>query len=99
MNWKQSYHPYALITVIFWALAYVFSRLAMVHFSPYPLGLLRYVVATIFLAFVVVIGKIRPPKAQDFPWFIACGAGDDGVFGQDFLWRKIGTLSMGGHWD
>ena len=74
MNWKQSYHPYALITVIFWALAYVFSRLAMVHFSPYPLGLLRYVVATIFLAFVVVIGKIRPPKIQDFPWFIACGA-------------------------
>ena len=74
MNWKQSYHPFALITVIFWALSYVFSRLAMAHFSPYPLGLLRYVVATIFLAFVVVFGKIRPPKAQDFPWFLACGA-------------------------
>lgn len=74
MNIKDSYHPYAIITIIFWSLAYVFSRLAMQHFSPYPLGFLRYIVASIFLIFIVIFMRIAPPLVKDIPWFIASGA-------------------------
>ncbi|MGE4214928.1 MAG: DMT family transporter [Anaerotignaceae bacterium] len=74
MNIKDSYHPYAITTIIFWSLAYVFSRLAMQHFSPYPLGFLRYIIASIFLIFIVVFIRITPPLAKDIPWFIASGA-------------------------
>ncbi|MCI8342694.1 MAG: DMT family transporter [Firmicutes bacterium] len=74
MRLLKSYHPYAFITVTFWSLAYVFSRLAMVHFSPYPLGFLRYIVASAFLVIVVVAKKIMPPKLKDVPWFIFSGA-------------------------
>ena len=74
MNFKNSYHPYAIITIIFWSLAYVFSRLAMQHFSPYPLGFLRYGVASIFLIVMVIFMRITPPSIKDIPWFIASGA-------------------------
>ena len=74
MKIKDSYHPYATITIIFWSLAYVFSRLAMQHFSPYPLGFLRYIVASAFLILVVIFMHITPPLIKDIPWFIASGA-------------------------
>lgn len=74
MNWKNSHHPFALITVIFWAMAFVFSRLAMAHFSPNGLGFLRYLVASVFLVLVVVIGRIAPPQKRHWPWFFCLGA-------------------------
>lgn len=74
MNTKSSYHPYALVTIIFWSLAFVFSRLAMQHFSPYSLGVLRYVVASLFLLLIVLHMKISPPAVKDLPWFIVSGA-------------------------
>ena len=74
MKVKDSYHPYAVITIIFWSLAYVFSRLAMQHFSPYPLGFLRYAVASTFLIFIVIFMRNTPPLVKDIPWFIASGA-------------------------
>ncbi|MCQ4726783.1 DMT family transporter [Anaerotignum faecicola] len=74
MKLRDSYHVYAFITVVFWSLAYVFSRLAMQHFSPYPLGFLRYITASAFLVFVVVFKKIKPPEIKDMPWFAVSGA-------------------------
>ncbi len=74
MSSKKGYHIYALTAVIFWALAYVFSRLAMQHFSPYSLGFLRYMIASVFLLFIIVLFKIKTPLTKDLPWFIACGA-------------------------
>ncbi|MDD3509435.1 MAG: DMT family transporter [Parabacteroides sp.] len=73
MKVKDSYHPYAIITIIFWSLAYVFSRLAMQHFSPYALGFLRYAVASIFLIAIVIFLRVDPPLVKDIPWFIASG--------------------------
>lgn len=74
MNFKNSYHPYAMTTILFWSLSYVFTRLALRYFSPYPLGLLRYIAASAALIIVVMSKKINPPKMKDVPWFLLSGA-------------------------
>ncbi|MGL4790446.1 MAG: DMT family transporter [Anaerotignaceae bacterium] len=74
MKLKDSFHLYAFITIIFWSLAYVFSRLAMEHFTPYSLGFLRYSVASVALIIIVCVLKSKPPKLKDLPLFIGCGA-------------------------
>jgi drug/metabolite transporter (DMT)-like permease len=70
---RASPHPYALATVVFWALAYVLTRIALEHFSPLPLGFLRYAVAGVVLLAVTVIARWRPPRRADVPWFLAAG--------------------------
>lgn len=74
MNLKNSFHPYAVTTIVFWSLAYVFTRLALQYFSPFPLGLLRYAAASGAMAFVVAVKKIKPPRKKDLPWFLLSGA-------------------------
>ncbi|MGI5935748.1 MAG: hypothetical protein ACOX7I_02935 [Oscillospiraceae bacterium] len=46
MNFKDSFHPYAAVTILFWSLAYVLTRLALNYFSPFSLGFLRYLLAS-----------------------------------------------------
>lgn len=74
MNFKNSFHPYAMTTIFFWSLSYVFTRLALRYFSPYPLGLLRYISASAALIIVVMSKKINPPRIKDMPWFLLSGA-------------------------
>lgn len=74
MKIRDSYHLYAMITQICWALAYVYTRLALQYFNPYSLGLLRFFIASISLVFVVVFMKIKPPAAKDIVWFVISGA-------------------------
>lgn len=74
MKMKQSYHIYAAVTIVFWSMAYVLTRLVLQHFSPYSLGFLRYFVASLALGMVVIIAKIKPPKKKDLLSFIASGA-------------------------
>lgn len=74
MNIKNSFHPYAITTILLWSLAYVFTRLALQYFSPFPLGLLRYVAASTALVIVVFVKKIKPPEKKDVPWFLLSGA-------------------------
>ncbi len=73
MNIKNSYHPYALITVIFWSLAYAFTKLALQHFSTYSLGFLRYLIASAAMVIVAAVTKMKPPEKKDIPLFIASG--------------------------
>lgn len=74
MKLKDSYHSYAIITVIFWSLAYALTKLALQYFSPYALGFLRYFAASCTLAVIALIIKIKPPHKSDLPLFIASGA-------------------------
>ena len=74
MKFKDSFHVYAIITIVFWSLAYVLTRLALKHFSAYPLGFLRYFVASCALIVIVATAKIKPPKKSDAKWFILTGA-------------------------
>jgi len=71
---KDSFHLYAIITIVFWSLAYVFTRLALKHFSAYSLGFLRYFVASCALAVVVAATKMKPLEKADLKWFIMGGA-------------------------
>ena len=71
---KKSYHFYAIITIIFWALAFVFTRLGLQYFDVYSLSFLRYLVASITLLVIIYFIKINKPKKEDMPAFILSGA-------------------------
>ena len=74
MKWKDSFHPYAAITIVFWSLAYVFTRLALQVFSTFSLGFLRYLIASAALIVIAFITKMKPPRARDLPLFAISGA-------------------------
>ena len=74
MNWKNSFHPYAAITIFFWSLAYVLTRIELQYFSPFSLGFLRYFIASCTLFMFAFLAKLELPEKKDFPWFLASGA-------------------------
>ncbi len=74
MDFKNSFHPYAITTIVFWSLAYVFTRLTLRYFSAFSLGFLRYAIASGALLVAVVLLKLRAPDRKDLPWFLAAGA-------------------------
>ena len=73
MNFKTSFHPYAAVTIIFWSLTYVLTRLTLQYFSAFSLGFLRYFVASCTLLVVVFITKMKLPRRADLPRLIAAG--------------------------
>ncbi|MDC7286194.1 DMT family transporter [Blautia schinkii] len=73
MNFKNSFHPYAIITIIFWSLAYVLTRLALQYFSAFSLGFLRYFIASCALIIISVYTKMKPPALHDLSWFLLTG--------------------------
>ena len=70
---KNSFHPYAAVTIVFWSLAYVLTRLALQYFSIFSLGFLRYFIATCALIIFAVFSNIKVPQRSDQPWFITAG--------------------------
>lgn len=74
MRFRDSFHPYAMTTIFFWSLAYVFTRLALQYFSPFPLGFLRYFAASCALLAVVLAAHMKPPAKGDAVWFLLAGA-------------------------
>lgn len=74
MKSKNSYHIFAMITIIFWSLAYVLTRLSLQYFSSYSLGVLRYLAASGALAVFVFTAKVKPPQKKDLPLFLLSGA-------------------------
>lgn len=73
MNLKNSFHPYAMITILFWSLAYVLTRLTLQYFSAFSLGFLRYLIASCALIVIAVLTKMKLPRRKDLPWFLAAG--------------------------
>lgn len=74
MKLRNSFHPYAMITIVFWSLAYVLTRLALQYFSAFSLGFLRYFTASCTLAVVAVYTRMKLPHKADLPTFLAAGA-------------------------
>lgn len=74
MKWKDSFHPYALATVLFWSLSYVFTRLALDYFSAFSIGFLRYFFAALALGIAAFSTKMKLPRRRDLPWFLAAGS-------------------------
>lgn len=73
MKCKNSFHPYAMVTILFWSLAYVLTRLTLQYFSAFSLGFLRYFVASCALLVIAVARKMQLPKRKDLPWFLLAG--------------------------
>lgn len=73
MKFKDSFHPYAMVTIVFWSLAYVLTRLTLQYFSAFSLGFLRYFVASCALILIAVITKMQVPRCKDLPWFLLAG--------------------------
>lgn len=73
MKLKDSFHTYAAITILFWSLAYVFTRLALQYFSAFSLGFLRYFIASCVLFIFVSASNITMPKKADIKWFLLSG--------------------------
>ncbi len=69
-----SSHIYAFGTVVLWASAYVFTKVALGYFSSSALGLLRYLAASAVLIIIAVIKKIGLPETRDIPKFFLSGA-------------------------
>lgn len=74
MNLKKSYHPYAAVTILFWSMAFVFTRLALPYFSAFSLGLWRYVAASAVLVVVALLTHMKRIRLRDLPWFLLSGA-------------------------
>ena len=74
MKWKDSFHPYAAVTIVFWSLAYVFTRLTLQYFSSFSLGFLRYFIASCALIVIALVTKMKPPRTCDLPLFFVSGA-------------------------
>lgn len=73
MKFKDSFHPYAMITILFWSLAYVLTRLSLQYFSAFSLGFLRYLTASFALIILAVLTKMKLPDKKDIPMFIVSG--------------------------
>lgn len=92
MSRKLKVNLFSIGTIFFWSLAFPFSKVAMEHFTPYSLGFLRVVIASVAL---LVIGKFagnRVPKAKDLIWFFFSGACGFGIYLFAFN-RGIQTLT------
>ncbi|MEY8351941.1 DMT family transporter [Lachnospiraceae bacterium 54-53] len=73
MKLKDSFHPYAITTIVFWSLAYVLTRLALHYFSAFSFGFLRYFVASCTLLIMALITRMKMPRKSDVKWFLAAG--------------------------
>jgi len=74
MNFKNSFHPFAIITILFWSSAFAFTKLSLQHFSAFSLGFLRYLIGAVTLIIFGVLTKMKLPEIKDIPWFLAAGA-------------------------
>ncbi len=74
MRFKDSHHPWAMATILFWSMAFVLTRLALQHFSVFSLGFLRYLVASCALIIVLIVKKTPLPAKSDWIWFLFSGA-------------------------
>lgn len=83
---KNSFHPYAMTTILCWSLAYVFTRMAAPYLSPYAIGFLRIASAAVVLGVLAVPLKLKPPRRADLPWFIFSGG--VGFFGYIIAFNK-----------
>ena len=71
--WKSA-HPWAMVTILFWSLGYVWTKTAMGYFSAGSIGFLRYAVASVMLLVIAAAGGMAPPRRKDLPWFLLAGA-------------------------
>lgn len=74
MNAKKKVNLLGFATVILWASAFPISKVALQYYSVNALGVMRCLIAAIFLLVIGQVKHIRKPKKQDIPRFLLSGA-------------------------
>lgn len=82
---------YALLTVVMWSSAYVYTKVALFTFSASVLGLLRCGVATLCLMALLMSHRQLTVKWSDIPVFVLSGACGFALY---FLAFNTGSLSL-----
>jgi len=67
------YHIYAIISIVFWAVSYIFNRIAVKDFLPFQLNVFRYSIASVFMLMYLIVTHAPLPKLKDVPLVIVCG--------------------------
>lgn len=70
---KNQAQLYAFVTVLLWASAFVFTKIALDYFTAEALGVLRYVIASLLFAAIGLFQKIGFPGKKDLPKFLLAG--------------------------
>jgi drug/metabolite transporter (DMT)-like permease len=65
---------FAFGTVVLWASAFVFTKVALTYFTSASLGVLRYLSASVVLLIIAAVKKIGLPQVKDIPKFFLSGA-------------------------
>jgi len=63
----------AFMTVLLWASAFTFTKVALVSFTPEALGSIRYLFASGLLLIFAIVKRISLPKIKDVPLFFLSG--------------------------
>ena len=71
---RDSFHTYAIVTILFWSMSFISTRIAVQYLSVYSLSLLRNFLASCVLVLLVISMKIKPPLLRDWKWFFLTGA-------------------------
>ena len=71
---KNQTQIYAFVTVLLWASAFVFTKIALTYYTAEAIGVLRYVIASLLFIVIGVFQKIGLPEKKDIPKFLLSGA-------------------------
>ena len=71
---KNQTQIYAFVTVLLWASAFVFTKIALTYYTAEAIGVLRYVIASLLFIVIGVFQKIGLPEKKDIPKFLLVGA-------------------------
>ena len=103
MNLKKIYakltaEECAFIAILFWATAFVLTKVVLKEVDVTTLGVLRYFFASIIVIFILIKQKISLPKLKDIPAFVFAGfsgyAGYIVFFNMATLLSSPSTLSV-----
>ncbi len=86
-----NYKFLAFGTVFLWASTFVFTKVALNHFTPTVVGFLRYFTASVVLAAVCGVKKVGFPDKKDMPLFIVSGACGFGFY---MIFFNIGSQTL-----
>lgn len=70
----------AFITVLLWSTSYVFTKIALEHFSAESLGFIRCATASLCLLPILAMKRQTLPGRSLLPWFVASGAAGFAVY-------------------
>lgn len=87
----KKYKLYAIVTILIWSAAYIFTKIGLRYYSPLGLSVFRYIVASIFFVMVAFVKKVPLPDFKDLSWFFALGATGFSIYVLTF---NIGAQSV-----